>query len=357
LPALATAVRESQFRQCHSCRGALHLVGPAGLFNRSWARPRFGNISKEADPGHPAAGLAFAIGLYESRGPDSGCADGPSRVPFVSVSVCCAPYPAETCCTYASGLSAEVDRAGERGLFDLPAEAAVGRELTPLERAQEFAYDAMEAAGRLRIKRARQTLVVSPDCADAWVILAESASTPISRLSDMNKEWRPVSARSEPNGSKNFKVSCGAPRYTALHAIERNRGAEVGALLEEYGNDVQAMWPYARALWLFRTEGDKARTRGALAAARRVNPHVVRYLVNPDLLPFERPPQFALGSKDEAAYVAEELGADYSATADATSWLRTLARKPRKGAAGLYFQACSFARSLTHTRAERLHVQ
>lgn len=75
-------------------------------------------------------------------------------------------------------LNAEIDRAGDRGLFDLPAEAAAGRELTPLERAQELAYDAMEAAGRLRIKRARQALAVSPDCADAWVILAESASTP-----------------------------------------------------------------------------------------------------------------------------------------------------------------------------------
>lgn len=54
-------------------------------------------------------------------------------------------------------LNAEIDRAGERGLFDMSAEAAAGRELTALERAQELAYDAMEAEGRLQTNaRARR---------------------------------------------------------------------------------------------------------------------------------------------------------------------------------------------------------
>jgi hypothetical protein len=29
----------------------------------------------------------------------------------------------------------------------------------------------------------------------------------------------------------------------------------VDALLEEYSDDIQTLWPYARVLWLFRTEG------------------------------------------------------------------------------------------------------
>jgi tetratricopeptide (TPR) repeat protein len=57
------------------------------------------------------------------------------------------------------------------------ASASPARELTPLERAQELAYDAMEAQGRLRVKRARQALAISEDCADAWVLLADEAST------------------------------------------------------------------------------------------------------------------------------------------------------------------------------------
>jgi tetratricopeptide (TPR) repeat protein len=272
-------------------------------------------------------------------------------------------------------LNAEVERASERGLFDLPADAAAGRELTPLERAQEFAYDAMEASGRLRIKRARQALAVSPDCADAWGILAESASTPDVAV---ERYEQGVAAGIRAIGAKPFEELQGefwghletrpymrarlglaltlrdvgrdeealvhfrellrlnsidnqGVRYALVAALlELNRNAEVGALLEEYGEDIQALWPYARVLWLFRTDGNTPRARSALDAARRVNPHVVKYLVNPDSVPLHRPPHFALGSREEAAYVADELGPAYSMTAGATAWLQSSTRKPRK---------------------------
>lgn len=272
-------------------------------------------------------------------------------------------------------LNANTDRASERGPFDAAAKEVAGRDLTALERAQELAYDAMDAGGRLRIKRARQALGVSADCADAWTILAESASTPgvalaryeqavaagvraigAERCEEFKGEfWGHLETRPYMRARLGLAQTLGdvgrheeslahyrellrlnpndnqGVRYLLAAALlERNRDAELGALLDEYGDDVQALWPYARVLWLFRSEGDTARTRAALAAARRANPHVVRYLVNPDLLPFGRPSHFALGSKDEAAYVAEELGGAYSATADATSWLRSQARKPRK---------------------------
>ena len=243
-------------------------------------------------------------------------------------------------------LNAEIDRAGERGLFDMPAEEAAGRELNALERAQELAYDAMEAEGRLRIKRARQALIVSPDCADAWVILTGVASTTEMAL---ERYEQGVAAGVRAIGAERFEGLRGefwghldtrpymrarlglaqtlrelgrheealahyrellrlnpndnqGVRYPLVAAfLELNRDAEVGALLDEYGDDIQALWPYARVLWLFRTDGDTPRTHAALGAARRVNPHVVKYLVNPDSVPFERPPHFALGSKDEAA--------------------------------------------------------
>ncbi|HUE85169.1 MAG TPA: hypothetical protein VMO26_03755 [Vicinamibacterales bacterium] len=272
-------------------------------------------------------------------------------------------------------LNAEIDRASERGLFDLPAEAAAGRELTPLERAQELAYDAMEAQGRLRITRARQALAMSPDCADAWVILAEWASAldlaleryehgvaaglraigaerferlrgefwetldtrPYMRarfglaqtLQDVGRHEEALSHYRELlrlNANDNQGV-----RYLLVVALlELNRDVEVGALLDEYGDDIQALWPYARVLWLFRTEGDSPRTRAALAEARRVNPHVLKYLVDPDSTPLGLPPYFELGSKDEAAYVAEQLGPAYATTAGTATWLRSRMRKRRK---------------------------
>jgi tetratricopeptide (TPR) repeat protein len=272
-------------------------------------------------------------------------------------------------------LNAEIEQASERGLFDMPAEEAAGRELTPLERAQELAYDAMEAEGRLRVKRARQALAVSRDCADAWTILAESASTPelavehyeqaltagmraigADRFEELTGEfWGHLETRpylrariglaqvladagrleeALPHYRELLRLNPhdnqGARYLLVVALLELNRDDEVGALLEAHADDAQALWPYARVLWLFRTEGDSGRARAALDIARHVNPQVVKYLLDPDSLPFARPPHFALGSMDEAAYVAETLGAACTGTPGATSWLRSQARRRRR---------------------------
>jgi hypothetical protein len=55
----------------------------------------------------------------------------------------------------------------------------------------------------------------------------------------------------------------------------------------------------------------------------RPTPASSRYLLDPESLPFERPPHVALGSREEAADVAESLGDAYEATVDVKSWLRT----------------------------------
>ena len=54
-----------------------------------------------------------------------------------------------------------------RSIDSFPSTAA-----TPLERAQEIMYDAFEARGRSRIKLARRALTITPDCADAYGLLA-----------------------------------------------------------------------------------------------------------------------------------------------------------------------------------------
>lgn len=55
-----------------------------------------------------------------------------------------------------------------------------GHELTPLERAQDKMYEAWEARSRkARVRLAREALELSPNCADAYVLLAEeTARTP-----------------------------------------------------------------------------------------------------------------------------------------------------------------------------------
>jgi tetratricopeptide (TPR) repeat protein len=253
------------------------------------------------------------------------------------------------------------------------------RELTPLERAQELAYDAMEAHGRLRIKRARQALAISEDCADAWALLAEEASTPDAAV---ERYERAVLAGAAALGADRFASLrgefwghletrpymrarlglAGALRDVGRHdealahyraLLELNPGDnqgvrylllaalldlglndEAGALLAEHG-DVQALWPYGRLLWQLRVDGGTARTRAAFDAAFQANPYVVSYLLDPDSIPFDRPPHFALRSRAEAAYVAETLADAFAATEGALEWLATQAppspSRPKRG--------------------------
>jgi hypothetical protein len=60
----------------------------------------------------------------------------------------------------------------------------------------------------------------------------------------------------------------------------------------------------------------------------RANPYVVHYLLDPDSIPFDRPPHFALCSREEAAYVAETLTDAFAATEGALEWLRAQASRP-----------------------------
>jgi tetratricopeptide (TPR) repeat protein len=276
-------------------------------------------------------------------------------------------------------VNAELTRMNQEGdRVESPA-----RDLTPLERAQELAYDAMEAHGRLRIKRARQALALSANCADAWVLLAEEASTPEAAI---ERYERAVLAGAAAIGAERFATLRGefwghletrpymrarlglaqalrdlgrddeaVAQYRALlelnpgdnqgvrylllaTLLQRGMNDEAGALLSEHEDDLQALWPYGRLLWQFRVGGDTGRTREAFDAAIRANPFVVPYLLEPDSLPFTRPPHFALRSREEAAYVAETLADAFAATDGALAWLVAQARRspsrPRGGRRG-----------------------
>jgi tetratricopeptide (TPR) repeat protein len=250
---------------------------------------------------------------------------------------------------------------------------APAREPTPLQRAQELAYDAMEQHGRLRIKRARQALAISQDCADAWVLLAEAASTPETAVELYE---RGMQAGVAAIGAERFESLRGAfwghvktrpymrarlglaqalaelerhadaiAHYRALlelnpednqgvrylllaQLLEQGSNDDAGRLLAEYEDDAQALWAYGRLLWRFRTQGDSAATREAFAAAAAANQYAVKYLLDPEsMLPSEAP-SFTVGSRDEGAYVADMLFAAYEATNGALEWLE--AQTPRR---------------------------
>jgi tetratricopeptide (TPR) repeat protein len=265
-------------------------------------------------------------------------------------------------------VNAELERLNQEAA--VPESAA--RELTPLERAQELAYDAMEAQGRLRVKKARQALAISGDCADAWVLLAEQASTadlaatryehamragaaaigdrfaalrgefwghletrPYMRarlglagaLRDLGRHDEALAhyrALLELNPGDNQGV-----RYLLLAALlDRGLNDEAGVLLAEHEDDMQALWPYGRLLWRLRVDRGSPETRAAFDAAIQANPFVLSYLLEPDSIPFDRPPHFALHSRDEAAYVAEALAGAFAATDGALDWLAAQKGRP-----------------------------
>ena len=269
-----------------------------------------------------------------------------------------------------------LDDAQAQGLFDRPPEQALGRALTPLEEAQDLAYAAMEATGRLRVKWARLALTRSPDCADACIILGESMATPERAL-----EWyeRGVEAGARAIGADRFAKLAGEfwshletrpymrARLAVAQAVdelgrrdeavaqyrdmlrlnpddnqgvrelllpmlfEERRDADAAALLDQYRDDIHAVWSYGEALRWFRTDGDGPRSRAALAAAARANPYVTSYLLLRDLdLPLA--PRYTLGSVEEALYVASALHASYWMTPGAVDWLRPHSRRPPRAA-------------------------
>jgi tetratricopeptide (TPR) repeat protein len=282
--------------------------------------------------------------------------------------------------------NAALGQAMQTGLFDAPSDGQADRAATPLQRAQELAYDALEATGRRRIKLARTALALSPDCADAWMVLAESASTPEAALPSFE---RALEAGARAIGTERFVEVTGSfwshidtrpymrarlalagtlrllgrteealahyrdmlrlnpgdnqgVRYVLLPALlEDLRDDEVGTWLDRYPDDAGATVPYARLLWHYRKDGDSPHTRAALAEAVALNPHVIGYLLDADGLPIVPLDYFTLGSKEEASSVAEDLFEAFARTDGVLAWLgvhgpaavrrhRGARRKPRR---------------------------
>ncbi len=262
-------------------------------------------------------------------------------------------------------------KALREGLFDGDEDRATNRPPTDAERAQDLAYQAMDAVGRLRAKLARQALAISADCADAWIVLGDSAGDGETAIGQYE---RAMEAAARTLGPDRFTALAGefwghldtrpymrarlalagalaavgrtdeavghyqemlrlnpgdnqGVRYLLLPWLLRlGRDAEAADLLAAYEDDAQATWPYGHALLAYRNEGDSALARHALADAVAANRHVVGFLIDPDQMPPGLPPHFALGSEEEAVFVAGELAAVVDAIPGARDWLARYGR-------------------------------
>ena len=267
-------------------------------------------------------------------------------------------------------------RALEAMMRDLFAGAIGPADDTALGRAQDIIYEALDSPDpKKRARLAKKALEISPDCADAYVLLAEGAEGRKDALALYEQavaageralgpevfrdhvghfwgllETRPymrareglahvlwtMGRRDEAIGhlQEMLRLNPGdnqGQRYIlASWLLAEERDDELARLLVAYDED-SAEWSYAKALATFRREGDTPHARKLLQEAKKANKHVPDYVLGRKPLPPERPGSYSLGSESEAILYAGAALPGWKATPGAIEWLKgTAASRKRK---------------------------
>lgn len=256
-----------------------------------------------------------------------------------------------------------VKRGSELDFHDAP--------LSPLQAAQDLMFRAWETRdpGR-RIALAREALRLSPDCADAFSVLARTAAATLEETIALYRHG--VEAGERAIGDRQqFEATVGyfwgvletrpymrartgladalwaagqqseaVAHYTELlrlnpndnqglryrltnWLIELDRDADAMALLEKYDEGDGCLASYPLALLVFRARGDSAEARALLKTAIRSNRHVPALLVGTKQMPKAPPGFMGVGDETEAvSYVL--LGAlAWRGSNGAIEWLRS----------------------------------
>ena len=233
--------------------------------------------------------------------------------------------------------------------------------------AQELAFDAFEASGPRRAALARQALAISPDCADAYLLLAEETAANGEEARELLEQG--VAAGERTLGPEPFEEYVGyfwgvfetrpymrarAALAEALWALDRreeavehhremlrlnpndNQGVrdlqvewllwleryeELDALLAAYEEDDAATLVYTKALAAFARQGASPEAEQFLDAARESNPHVVAFLTGQEVLPERLPDFIGLGDKSEAIDYAAGATSLWASVPGALAWL------------------------------------
>jgi tetratricopeptide (TPR) repeat protein len=237
------------------------------------------------------------------------------------------------------------------------------------ERAQNVMYEAWgTSSGKKRADLAKYALEISPDCADAYVLLAAETAKSLREKADLFE--RGVRAGERALGKEVFDEAAGgfwglietrpymrarlglasslwglAKRSAAIeHAREMlrlnpndNQGVrdvlldwlltegkheEAGALLKRYEGSASADWLYGRALLAFRTGGRSTNTDMLLREAMEENPHVPAYLLGEKGPPEHGPELIEFGGESEAIEYADGAQGLWYFTPGALEWLR-----------------------------------
>lgn len=235
---------------------------------------------------------------------------------------------------------------------------------TDLERAQDLVYEAWGLPVPERSEWALRALVLSPRCADAYLLLADGAPSARERLQlcrqaivaaraamrDSYEEgvdmWKRLSNRPylraraaygralwdqgelEPAADEFKELMRLNPgdnlglRYLLLPLlIQLGRRIDAEALLRQWNGEPSPEWDFNRALLAFWRRGSSRSVAAHLRKAMERNPHVAGYLLGLMPLPRRLPDAITFGHEDEAIdYTARAHGA-WTQVPGALEWL------------------------------------
>lgn len=260
-----------------------------------------------------------------------------------------------------------VRRMMERTMSKLAAAAGGPPRNAAIEQAEELIFQAMESTQTKAKKLARQALELWPDCAEAYVILAQYASSVSEALPlyeqgvaagrrALADEWddiqdhfwgylptRPfmralagfaetlwsIGRRDESverslellklNPNDNQGIRMGAiPRL-----LELGRNDDCRRLLNQYKDGGGCFTAYNLALLEFRLQGDKTKARRLLTKAFEANEHVPQFLVNNRQIPNRTPGSYSWQSPEEAQIYVELSQRAWKTTPGAIGWMRS----------------------------------
>jgi tetratricopeptide (TPR) repeat protein len=233
--------------------------------------------------------------------------------------------------------------------------------------AQELMYEAFEARGPRCVALALQALVISPNCADAYVLLADETASSNEEARALLEEG--VAAGERALGPQPFEEDVGyfwgiletrpymrarAALAETLWALDRREEAvehhrellrlnpndnqglrdrqagwllwleryeELDELFGAYDADDRAALAYSRALAAFRRQGTSPEAEQLLDDARESNPHVIAFLTGRKALPKRPPDYIGFGDASEAAEYAAGATALWASVPGALAWL------------------------------------
>ncbi len=246
---------------------------------------------------------------------------------------------------------------------------------TPLGKAQGLMYRAFEERDeKRRAHLAKEALEICPDCADAYVVLAENAA---SRKETLRLYEQGLAAGERALGPEAFQQGAGRfwgiletrpymrARLGLAHSLwsacrreeavrhlqdmlrlnpRDNQGVryilagfllflgrddDLAQLLEQYATEGSAAWAYTRTLLAFRQHGDTVAARQLLKQARKTNKYVPAYLVG-DKYPRERPGYYSPGDETEALEYISTFMAAWRSTPGAVAWVRENVKKKKE---------------------------